>query len=93
MPIYVDPLQRTIRNRRWRHTEGCHMISDGTTEALIAFALQLGLKREWLQDQGTYREHFDLTAGKREEAVRKGAHELSVKDFVGMLQKKREARL
>lgn len=40
-----------------------HVLSDqlgaaGTAE-LVAFVRQCGLRPEWIQDPGTYREHFD----------------------------------
>lgn len=38
-----------------------HMIADTESE-LVAFAILVGLKAEWLQNSGTYRAHFDITA-------------------------------
>lgn len=58
------------------------MWSDGGTEELLAFARRLGLKASWLQDVGLKSEHFDLTIGRRERAVRLGATEATARDFV-----------
>ena len=37
-----------------------HMIADTESE-LVSFAVLIGLKKEWLQNTGTYRAHFDIT--------------------------------
>jgi hypothetical protein len=52
---------------------------DGTAglEELLAFAGRLGLRGEWIQHQGSPKQHFDLTAAKRALAVRLGAVEVS----------------
>lgn len=50
----------------------CHMTVIGELDALHAFALKIGLRREWFQAQASW-PHYDLTAGKRAQALRHGA--------------------
>src|SRR5260370_8072792 len=44
-----------------------------TEEELRAFAAKVGLKAEWIQDPGGRHAHFDVTAGKRQQAIASGA--------------------
>lgn len=71
MSVYVDnmraPYGRLIM---------CHMIAD-TTEELLAMADTIGVDRKWLQAQGTWKEHFDISLSKRKLAVRAGAIQLT----------------
>jgi len=82
MAVYVDslflwPLQATKPAARAlaRRTGGrwCHLTAD-TVDELHAFAARLGLKRAWFQDHSRH-PHYDLTPGKRAQAVRMGAIE------------------
>lgn len=76
--IYVDPLISCVPNRHWRHDESCHLMCDpceNFTE-LHEFAQRIGLKRCWFQNKRGGTPHYDLTAGKRAEAVRAGAIEI-----------------
>jgi hypothetical protein len=57
-----------------------HMIAD-TPEELLAMADKIGVNRRWLQEAGTYKEHFDICKSKRALAVRHGAIELSIVEF------------
>lgn len=86
--IIVDPLFDTTpftkagTPRCFRNTLASHMGTtlpgeDGRLE-LIAFAKRLGLRPEWIQYQGTDRQHFDLTEKKRAQALRLGAEEVEV---------------
>lgn len=79
MSVYVDDMLReaAVRNRdhfvrgRWSH-----LMADDPAE-LRAFAARLGLHRSWIQKAGTPLEHFDVTAGKRHQAIALGAVEIS----------------
>src|SRR5258707_2380926 len=71
MAVYVDDMnlqadvpdgRRTVR-ARWNH-----LFAD-TEEELRAFAAKIGLKAEWIQDPGRGHAHFDVTAGKRQQAI------------------------
>lgn len=82
MSVYVDqlftwPIEHTAPAARAlaRRTGGrwCHLTAD-TVEELHAFAAKLGLKRAWFQDKEG-RPHYDLTPGKRWQALRLGAIE------------------
>lgn len=69
--IMVDEL------RRWPHarppflTGSCHLTTDGDVRELHAFAVRVGLKREWFQHGRV--PHYDLTEKRRREALRAGA--------------------
>jgi hypothetical protein len=55
-------------------TGGGHMQAD-SPEELHALADQLGLKRAWFQSKPgkPWRDHYDLTRSKRDQAIRLGA--------------------
>lgn len=80
MSVYVDPLQTCVPNRRWTFCQVAHLTAD-SLEELHAFAtMNLRLRREWFQDPAVVRcslPHYDLTEGKRQQAVRMGAIELT----------------
>lgn len=59
----------------------CHMGAD-TTEELIAMAVAIGVQVKWIQDRGTWREHFDIALSKRALAVKNGAIEVTTREFV-----------
>lgn len=77
MPVYVDRL----RDWGWRLGPSCHLAADSLDE-LHAFARRLGLKRAWFQDGR--KPHYDLTAGRREAAIRLGAVELDDRAFLAL---------
>lgn len=79
MSVYVDDLFNTKSSRRWPYSRACHLFADSQHE-LMAFALSIGLQRRWLQG-GTLK-HFDLTAGKRMQALTRGAIPLSRRSVV-----------
>ena len=66
MAIYVDNEQIAWRGKTW-----CHLVAD-SLEELHAFALELGLRRAWFQDQASY-PHYDVTVSVRERALAMGA--------------------
>lgn len=73
--VYVDnmfaPFGRMIM---------CHMVAD-TPEELRAMLTDLGLRHEWIQHPGTYREHYDISKGYRENAIRLGAVEITWREY------------
>lgn len=91
MTIYFDqprdlaPELQNVRDERLhrrlsRFKRTSHMMSDipgeeGTRE-LLAFALRIGLKEEWIQHRGGSGEHFDLFDGAIGRAGKKGAIQL-----------------
>lgn len=85
MTVYVDKLP----DAGWgRWNGGAHMMGSDLAE-LHAMARQIGLKREWFQDDSTFA-HYDLTASKRRLAVQAGAVEIEenvIPDDVLMLDR------
>ena len=70
MSVYVDNA-----HHKFGRMHMCHMIAD-TSEELLAMADKIGVQKRWLQNLGTNREHFDISAGKRMLAVAHGAREI-----------------
>ena len=84
MSVYVDDMRTQVGNMVL-----CHMVAD-TTEELLSMADWIGLERRWIQHEGTYREHFDVSLAKRKKAVKLGAKEVSVRDLVLKVMEKRK---
>ena len=82
MSAYVDRLVRY----GWKWGPSCHLIAD-SLEELHAWAARLGMKRAWFQPASS--PHYDLTASRRESAVRLGAIELDRAGFVVKLRQLR----
>lgn len=83
MSVYVDDYYAPYRGMRM-----CHMIAD-THEELMAMALTICLWSGWIQNRGTYREHFDISTAKRKLAIRAGAIPISVKELGRKLLERR----
>lgn len=64
-----------------------------STEELVAFALRLGLQEKYIQFPGTWKEHFDVTEPKRKKAVSLGAVEVSFRQRIMEMGKKRMQEL
>lgn len=77
MPVYVDPLFDTEGwSEQWPFKQACHLMAD-SDEELHRMADRLLLLRRWHQPCPPHSvSHYDLTATKRAEAVRKGAIEV-----------------
>ena len=68
MAVYVDEAEWPWRGKLWAHLQ-----ADSIAE-LHAFALKLGLRREWFQKPPKASSpHYDVTAAVRREALRLGA--------------------
>ena len=80
MSVFVDQ----ARNRFGR-MKMSHMIADTRAE-LLAIVDRIGLRRRWIQNAGTYREHFDLCLTKREEAIAAGAVPITPRELAGRLK-------
>ena len=75
MTVYVDDAFCSDDPEAWgRWTGGGHMQAD-TPDELNAFAARLGLRREWFQSRPgrPERDHYDLTAARRDRAIELGA--------------------
>lgn len=71
MAVYVDDMHRRARVGRIT-ANWSHLLADTPAE-LRTFADRLGLNPEWLQHEGTYREHYDVTSVVRQKALDLGA--------------------
>lgn len=76
---------RPVRYRRFRRA--AHLVSDLVERAeasaeLLAFALRIGLRVEWRQNEGTPTEHFDLFDGAIDRAVTAGSVEVTGRELV-----------
>lgn len=104
MTVYVDDaaIAATVGRitSRWSH-----LIADDQDE-LHAFAARLGLRRAWFQDPLTKTAaihpvpgsraaenwHYDLTVGKRAQAIRLGAQPITWREMVEVISRRYEAR-
>lgn len=84
MSVYIDSMHAP-----YGRMVMCHMLADTTAE-LLAMADAIGVERRWLQDAGTYREHFDIALSKRKLAIERGAIVIS-RPALGMMLKRRKA--
>lgn len=71
MSVYVDSMRAPLKRGR-RTMIMCHMMAD-TSEELHAMADRIGVLRRYVEDEGTYREHYDICKAKRALAVSAGA--------------------
>jgi hypothetical protein len=92
MAVYVDDVQlpadagnngRTVKGR-WSH-----LFADTSAE-LEDFARTLGLSPRWIQHQGQPGEHYNVTEGKRQQALKLGAHQITYREAELMFAGRRE---
>lgn len=83
MTVYVDDMKAA-----YGRMVMCHMIAD-TTQELLEIADQIGVARKWLQDPGSWKEHFDISLGKRKLAVEAGVTEITMRKLSEILLKRR----
>lgn len=83
MAVYVDDMEAPYGRMKM-----CHMIADSSRE-LIQMVDRIGVHRRWIQDRGTYREHFDVCMAKRALAVREGAQEVTMFRLVELMNQRR----
>jgi len=72
--IFVGILFPCLKNKRWRYNQACHLFCDRpeSLEELHNLAQRIGLRRSWFQGNSVL-PHYDLTASKRERAIKAGA--------------------
>lgn len=58
----------------------CHMIAD-TTDELLLMVDKISVQRKWIQNEGTYKEHFDICAAKKSKAILLGAKEITMREL------------
>ena len=82
--IYVDQIKATLpydpTGGRWRWKHFCHLFGDDLKE-LHALALAIGVKLEYFQNLKDF-PHYDLTQTMRLRALRAGAVETSLADWL-----------
>lgn len=84
MAVYVDPSLWPFNG--WKM---CHMMAD-SPEELAEMAKRIKLNPRWIQKPGTWEEHYDISEGKRELAVKFGAVELNLHEMAKYLRRRRE---
>lgn len=94
--IVVDDAMIPAQVRNYK-SEWSHMMStlpgEAGTAELVDFAKgKLKMIRGWIQHEGESREHFDLTKGKREEALRHGAAPITWRQAAEIMEAKEEGR-
>lgn len=104
MTVYIDDARIPAQVGRHR-TTWSHLFAD-TQEELHAFAARLGLRRSWFQDpvktgkpkarpgsRAAQNWHYDVTEGKRRQAVALGALEVGWRDAVAIIDARYRASL
>jgi len=79
MAVYIDDMFAVVGQMQM-----CHMIADSPAE-LRSMAARIGVSLQWIQAEGTYREHFDVCRSKRALAIKFGAIETSQKEIGRLL--------
>lgn len=83
MSVYVDDMAASYGRMTM-----FHMIAD-TSEELLAMADTIGVSRKWIQNAGSYREHFDICKAKRVLAVKSGAVEITWRNYAERVRNRR----
>ena len=82
MTVYVDDKQIPYGRMKM-----CHVGAD-TREELLKMMKSLNIKPEHIQQEDTWREHFDISQAKRAKAVKLGAVEVTSKQLINILRDK-----
>lgn len=86
MAVYVDP-EGSSYGKIGRVEFVCHMIADTPAE-LHAMAEKIGLKRAYSQTSARHSyPHYDLSSGKRKQAIAAGAVAAARRDYVNVMRK------
>ena len=83
MAVYIDNFEAPYRGMLM-----CHMIAD-STEELLQMVDKIGVQRKWIQDAGTYSEHFDICLSKKKKALACGAIGITWRQFGEMVSARR----
>lgn len=86
--VYIDDMEAEVRRGAY-YMKLCHMIAD-THDELVEMADKVGLPRKWIQKEGTAEEHFDITKSMKRVAIRLGAKDITQRDSVRIIQRKRD---
>jgi hypothetical protein len=94
MAVYVDDMNLRAEVPDGDHAVGgrwSHLYADTEAE-LRAFAKQLGLREAWIQHLGEIGVHFDVTASKRQQAIRQGARPVTWREAGEHFARQRDAQ-
>ena len=98
MTVYVDnaAIPATVPNGSVRHTSRWSHLTADTQEELHEFAAAVGLQRSYFQpgtpigSRPSVAWHYDVTAGKRLQALRMGAREIGLREMGEILTRRRD---
>ncbi len=83
MAVYVDDMRASYGRMIM-----CHMAAE-TKEELLEMADKIGVHRKWIQKEDTYMEHFDISLGKKAEAIKHGAIQVTRRELYEIMRSKR----
>jgi hypothetical protein len=83
MAVYIDDYKANFRKMIM-----CHMIAD-THEELLSMADKINLNHKWIQQVGTYREHFDVCLSFKAAAIKNGAIAITARELGRKLLERR----
>lgn len=93
MTVYVDDMSDIsmgeFKTKSGRTYKMSHCIAD-TKEELLAMMSKIGVELKWIQYEGTWKEHFDITKSKKALAIKAGAVAIPIKQLVRMTVIRRE---
>lgn len=81
MSVYVDFAKNAYRGMKM-----CHMIAD-TVDELNEMADKIGVARKWIQRSRSGIIHYDICQTKRAQAVKNGAQELRLAEYVAVMNR------
>lgn len=82
MTVYVDDKQIPYGRMKM-----CHVGAD-SKEELLEMMTKIGIDHKYIQQEGNWREHFDISQAKKKLAVKFGAIEVSSKELIRLLRDK-----
>lgn len=82
--VYIDDMEAPYGRMLM-----CHMIAD-STEELLQMADRIGVQRKWIQEAGTWQEHFDICLSMKVKALKLGAKAISMRELVTITVKRKE---
>ena len=87
MAVYVDTLLHHGWVLRGHVVKSCHLFAD-TLEELHQLAAAIGMKPQWFQNHRRL-PHYDLTASRRELALKSGAQDVDRRTVALHMRKER----
>lgn len=90
--IVISPTVTFVRDSKMVRPANLISTEAGATgrAELIAFAVGIGLKSDWIKNHGTVNEHFNLQNARIETAVKAGAQPIDKFRLQSILKRKRE---